>query len=260
MLTFIIPLLLGSIIGFLIRGKPSDTFAITTGKRAASAIGVGFIGLLVGLPIGLATSQTTGPQIAGLIGAGLGLGVLNALSLENASYQRWSQRKTLVWLIGSVFVLFSIFIFINSQKPNFTKTADRDDQNLSTTATDPKSLRELLAAAGGGDSSAQLLLGALYGVGATDPPVERNIAESMKWYRRAAEQGVAAAQHNLAELYANGEGVPKNDAEAYFWWNLAAAQGHEKAKTNRDIIEKDMTREQIAEAQRRSAAWKPTKE
>jgi TPR repeat protein len=82
----------------------------------------------------------------------------------------------------------------------------------------------------------------------------------MKWYRRAAEQGVAAAQHNLAELYANGEGVPKNDAEAYFWWNLAAAQGHEKAKTNRDIIEKDMTREQIAEAQRRSAAWKPTKE
>jgi TPR repeat protein len=61
-------------------------------------------------------------------------------------------------------------------------------------------------------------------------------------------------------MYFDGAGVPKNDAEAYFWWNLAAAQGSEQAKNNRDIIEKTMTREQISEAQRRSAAWKPKKQ
>ena len=75
-----------------------------------------------------------------------------------------------------------------------------------------------------------------------------------------AEKGDADAQYRLGVMYFNGEGVPKNDAEAYFWWNLAAAQGNENAKTNRDIVEKKMTREQIAEAQRRSAAWKPKKE
>ena len=37
MLTFIISFLVGTIIGFLTRGKPSDTFAITTGKRVAWA-------------------------------------------------------------------------------------------------------------------------------------------------------------------------------------------------------------------------------
>jgi hypothetical protein len=68
----------------------------------------------------------------------------------------------------------------------------------------------------------------------------------------------SVAPHYRGLLYTNGAGVPKNDAEAYFWWNLAAAQGHEKAKTSRDIVEKKMTREQIAEAQRRSAAWKAT--
>jgi hypothetical protein len=257
MLTFIIPFLVGTIVGFLIRGKPNDTFAITTGKRAAWAIGVGLVGLLIGMPIGLAISSTTGPQIAGLVGTGLGLGVFNILSIENPTYKKWSDRSAFSWLYGVVVLVFTL-LFIDKQIPKFTQSADKEDQQLSADATDPQSLRELLSAAGGGDSSAQLLLGALYGVGATDPPVERNIAESMKWYRRAAEQGVAAAQHNLAELYANGEGVPKNDAEAYFWWNLAAAQGHEKAKTSRDIVEKKMTREQIAEAQRRSAAWKAT--
>jgi hypothetical protein len=90
--------------------------------------------------------------------------------------------------------------------------------------------------------------------------VPKNAAEAVKWYRLAAAQGLASAQYNLGLMYADGEGVPKNDAEAYFWWNLAAAQGNENAKTNRDIVEKKMTREQIAEAQRRSAAWKPKKE
>jgi TPR repeat protein len=61
-------------------------------------------------------------------------------------------------------------------------------------------------------------------------------------------------------MYANGEGVPKNITEAYFWFNLAAAQGDDDAEKNRDILAKRMTREQIADAQQRSAAWEPKQE
>ena len=61
-------------------------------------------------------------------------------------------------------------------------------------------------------------------------------------------------------MYAKGEGVPENDVQAYKWWNLAAAQGNESAKENKAIVEKKMTREQIAEAQRLSTGWKPVGE
>jgi TPR repeat protein len=114
----------------------------------------------------------------------------------------------------------------------------------------------LLARAEKGDASAQFMLGTMYFNGEGVP---KNDAEAVKWYRLAADRGYAIAQVSLGNMYGKGEGVPKNDAEAYFWWNLAAAQGIEQAKNNRDIIEKEMSREQISEAQRRSAAWKPKK-
>ena len=129
MLTFIIPLLLGSIIGFLIRGKPSDEVVFLGKRRAAWSIGIGFVGLVAGVPIGLATSQSAGPQIAGLIGAGLGLGVFNILALENASYKRWSERKTLAWLIGGTVVLVLTLFFVGKQIPNFAESAAQGDQS-----------------------------------------------------------------------------------------------------------------------------------
>jgi len=90
--------------------------------------------------------------------------------------------------------------------------------------------------------------------------VPKNDAEAVAWFRRAAEQGLAEAQGALGVMYALGEGVSGNDVDAYFWSNLAAAQGQENAGKVRDIVEERMTREQIAEAQRRLAAWKPKTE
>jgi hypothetical protein len=295
MLTFIIPLLLGSIIGFLIRGKPSDTFAITTGKRAAWAIGFGLGGLLIGMPIGLAISSTTGPQIAGLVGTGLGLGVFNILSIENPTYKKWSDRNAFSWLIGGVVALVFTLLFIDKQIPKFTQSADKEDQTIGTsaTATDSNEISELMVNATRGDAKAQSNLGQMYYNGEGVPKnaaeavkwirlaadqgdsraqtnlgimyyngegVPKNDAEAVKWYQRAADQGDADAQNNLGVMYADGKGVPKNAAEAYFWLNLAAAQGNADAKTNRDIIEKEMTREQIVEAQWRAVAWKPKTE
>jgi TPR repeat protein len=56
-------------------------------------------------------------------------------------------------------------------------------------------------------------------------------------------------------MYDNGEGVPEDNVLAYMWFNLAAAQGNEDAQRNKDRAERQMTREQIAEAQRLSTEW-----
>lgn len=87
--------------------------------------------------------------------------------------------------------------------------------------------------------------------------VPENDAGAVKWFRLAPEQGLAQAQFNLGAIYANGAGVPANDVQAYMWFILSAAQGNEVAIENNDNIRNWMTPEQIAEAQKLSAEWKP---
>ena len=49
---------------------------------------------------------------------------------------------------------------------------------------------------------------------------------------RSAEQGDAVAQAALGVSYANGDGVPQDDAEAVRWYRLAAEQGIAAAQYN----------------------------
>jgi uncharacterized protein len=138
-----------------------------------------------------------------------------------------------------------------------TRLALRYDIGMGAIENDAEAVKWYRSAADQGNETAQYLLALMYRNGEGVP---KNNVEAVKWFLRAALQGNAKAQTNLGVMYANGEGVPKNDAESYFWANLAAAQGIQEAKNNRDIIEERMTRDQIAEAQRRSAAWKPKKD
>jgi TPR repeat protein len=87
--------------------------------------------------------------------------------------------------------------------------------------------------------------------------VTQDNAEAVAWYRKAAAQGTAGAQSNLGAMYANGQGVIQDDIQAHMWFNLAAAGGNEKARKNRAIVAKRMTRAQIAEAQRLARQWRP---
>ena len=105
-------------------------------------------------------------------------------------------------------------------------------------------------AAAQGVAGAQNNLGVMHNNG---EGVLQNYAEAVKWYRLAAAQGHAGAQSNLGGMYYRGEGVPQNYVEAYKWYNLAAAQGNADARTNREAIQKLMTPQQIAEAQRLSS-------
>ena len=79
--------------------------------------------------------------------------------------------------------------------------------------------------------------------------------------RNCAEQGDVDAQFALGIKYDLGEtvgvttGVPEDKVLAYMWYNLAAAQGDENAPGLKDTLEQQMTRDQIAEAQRMSTEW-----
>ena len=83
--------------------------------------------------------------------------------------------------------------------------------------------------------------------------VPKSISEAVKWYKQAAERGNPVSKFNLGVFYLKGEGVPLDYIEAYKWFNLAAADGYEKASELRDSLPSRMTREQIAEAQRRAS-------
>jgi TPR repeat protein len=60
--------------------------------------------------------------------------------------------------------------------------------------------------------------------------VEQNYVEAMEWYRKAADQGFADAQHNIGALYENGWGVAKDIDQAKVWYQRAADRGDAFAK------------------------------
>ena len=59
-----------------------------------------------------------------------------------------------------------------------------------------------------------------------------NYSESVKWYRKDAEQGVAEAQFNLGVCYYEGNGVSRNYLEAVKWYRKAGEQDYAKAQFN----------------------------
>ena len=52
--------------------------------------------------------------------------------------------------------------------------------------------------------------------------LNNNLAESAKWFRRAADSGDIESQTRLATLYESGLGVSKSDVEAFQWASRAA--------------------------------------
>ena len=93
--------------------------------------------------------------------------------------------------------------------------------------------------------------------------VTQDYKEAVKWYKMAAEQRdsiliAATAQKNLGGMYVNGKGVAQDNIQAHKWLNIAAANGNKDGRERRDIVEKRMTPDQIAEAQKLARNWKPT--
>jgi hypothetical protein len=74
---------------------------------------------------------------------------------------------------------------------------------------------------------AQYVLASAYANGEGAP---KDLAESLRWLRLAAEQEEPGALMQLAGLYMTGEGVTKDIGEAIRLTRLAAKQGEPRAE------------------------------
>ena len=124
---------------------------------------------------------------------------------------------------------------------------------LGVAQDDAEALKWYRKAAEQGIVAAQYDLGVMYGNG---QGVAQDDAEAVRWVRKAAEQGNVAAQYDLGVMYGNGKGVAQNYVLANVWFILAAAQGNENARENRDISEQRMTPADVSEAQQLAREWR----
>lgn len=89
-------------------------------------------------------------------------------------------------------------------------------------------------------------------------------AKSLEWIQKAADLGDAGAQyrlgaaHHRAILGGSPENVSQSWINAYKWFRLAAAQGYQGAETACEVVNLNLTREDVMEAGRRIAAFSTT--
>jgi uncharacterized protein len=74
----------------------------------------------------------------------------------------------------------------------------------------------------------------------------------------AAQTGAPDALFELGMLYATGRDVDADLVVAHKWFNLAAARGNASALTYRVELAREMSAEQVAEAQKLAREWLQT--
>lgn len=86
--------------------------------------------------------------------------------------------------------------------------------------------------------------------------VRRDYAEAARWFLKAASRGDLQGQQRVAQMYMEGNGLPRDDVRAYAWFTLAI-EASKRAKLelsihyntkDRELVGSRMTRSQIAEA------------
>jgi uncharacterized protein len=99
-----------------------------------------------------------------------------------------------------------------------------------------------------GDKTSQYKLANYYAYG---HGVEKNIDDSLRWYKESANQGYALALFALGNRYYDGVGLIRDEVEAYAYWNIAGAT-IPKAREYIFILEKKITPEVRVAGQKRS--------
>lgn len=94
--------------------------------------------------------------------------------------------------------------------------------------------------------------------------VIRDYSQAHKWLLKASAENTANSwsdvhkvRNALGVLYEYGSGVPRDGVLAYAWYNIAAAGGYAKARDNRTRVERQLTAEEVQEAQALSRSWSP---
>jgi len=95
--------------------------------------------------------------------------------------------------------------------------------------TDEVHARELyLQAARCGSAKAQYVVATMYRF--AQYGLDKNMAEAVQWYIKAADQGMPTAQLALGKLLMEGKGVVRDDASALQWLSLAHVNGSKRAE------------------------------
>ncbi|MGE4489216.1 MAG: tetratricopeptide repeat protein [Kiritimatiellales bacterium] len=108
-------------------------------------------------------------------------------------------------------------------------------------------VERLLHAAEHGSAKAQLKLGVCYLSGRG---VEPNAATAVHWIQMAAAQNHPQAQFYMGRARFSGDGIPKEYESAYAWFQLASEAGHRNAMEWRELLQREMTADEVAEALR----------
>jgi adenylate cyclase len=106
-----------------------------------------------------------------------------------------------------------------------------------------------------GQAYAQYALGKAYRDGLVG---QRSTEEAVRWFTAAAAQGFSPAQRNLGERFARGDSVPQDEVMALHWLTLAARDGLAAAEEVRIELMQRMAVTDIAAAERRARAWRPS--
>jgi TPR repeat protein len=73
----------------------------------------------------------------------------------------------------------------------------------------------------------QYLLGRCYHEG---HGVEQDYLEAIRWFEKAAREGLSSAQCHLGYCYAVGDGVERDEQKSNYWYEEAVKQGHANAQ------------------------------
>jgi len=111
----------------------------------------------------------------------------------------------------------------------------------------PKAFKMIVPLAEGGHGLAQYQMGLMLEQG---QGTEANLTEAYKWYKKAADQGIADAYFALGQIYYRGVAVPKDLMQAMVSFDVAARLGHSVSNDWRGMVSNVLNDEQLAKAQK----------
>ncbi|MEM6478561.1 MAG: tetratricopeptide repeat protein [Pseudomonadota bacterium] len=92
----------------------------------------------------------------------------------------------------------------------------------------------------------------------TGEGVEPDDVKAVQFFQQTAAAGNPVGLFSLGQAYAMGIGLDRDLIKAHAFFNLAAARNHPEALQARQVVEAQLERDQVTEAQRFARAWRPT--
>ncbi len=154
-------------------------------------------------------------------------------------------RKTLVFI--AVAALFATVQTAMADESAFDKAI-----HTYGCADYPKAYAMIVPLAEGGHALAQYQMGLMLEQGQGTAP---NLTEAYKWYKKAADQGIADAYFALGQIYHRGVVVPVDAIQAFASFDVAAQLGHSVSGDWRGMVSNALNQADLAKAQKLAAEW-----